>query len=54
MKPDNMVSNTKCIIWLNEELNSMQSVVFTCYHKKALVSENAGFYWSDLDLSLVA
>ena len=44
----------KYIIWLNERLNSTQSVVSTGYGGKALVSENTGFYWSKKDFTLVA
>ena len=36
MKHNNVVSDTKCITTLNEWLNSMQSLVSTCYHGKSI------------------
>ena len=54
MKQYDVVSDTRYIICVNERLNSMQSIVSTCYRRKALVSEKAGFYWSKVDFTLVA
>lgn len=53
-KRNNAVLDATCIIWLNDPLNNMQSVILTCYGgKKCCFFIIIFFSWSKVEFKMV-